>query len=92
MSNLSEEGKEYNLLLKRFRHLIKSKIISSYDEVNNNGEYIKNIDTFDIDFISKDKIKDKIKEIQGHIKKDFTGYYWGTDKSAIDVLYELLDE
>lgn len=47
---------EYNLLLKRFRHLIKSKIISSYDEVNNKGKYIKNIDTFDIDYISKDEL------------------------------------
>lgn len=52
---------EYNLLLKRFRHLIKSKIISSYDETKK-GKYCKDISKFDTDYISKDKIRKLIKE------------------------------
>lgn len=58
-----EEKEKNDLLTKRFKHLIKSKIISSYDEVKN-GKYIKDIDKFDTDYISKDKIKEKIKELE----------------------------
>lgn len=62
--DLCQKEKEKNdLLTKRFRHLIKSKIISSYDKVKK-GKYIKDINKFDTDYINKDKIRAKIKEYE----------------------------
>lgn len=59
ISSLQEEN---DILEKRLRHLLKSSIISSYDEVHK-GNYIKNINTFDKDYINKDTLEDYKKEL-----------------------------
>lgn len=79
-----KEKEKNNLLIKRFKHLIKSKIISSYDEVKN-GKYIKDIDKFDTDYINKNKIKPFVKAIESHVDyiyKDEESYYKDLEKLA----------
>lgn len=60
---IEKQQKDNDILEKRLRHLFKSKIISSYDEVHK-GNYIKNIDTFDKDYISKATLEEYKKELQ----------------------------
>ena len=50
---------ENKVLRNRFQHLIKSKIISSYDRVDFNGKYIKDINKFDEDYIRKEEKENK---------------------------------
>lgn len=61
-----EENKH---LTNRLRHLLKSKIISSYDE-KKNGKYIKDINCFDKEYITKTIIEKKweIDYPQAHIQ------------------------
>lgn len=87
--NLYIKEKENNeLLIKRFRHLIKSKIIARYDE-KKNGKYILNINEFDNTYISKDKIRERIKQLEEE-KQDNSDY--GTIQAIILDLENLLEE
>lgn len=88
-----KEIEEYNLLLKRFRHLIKSKIISSYDETKK-GKYFKDISKFDTDYISKDKIREfKNKFIKdSKNEKVFMTQSSQINASLIQFCNELLEE
>lgn len=45
---IAVDGKEFNALLKRFRHLLESETIRQYDEVNpHTGEYVRDIRELD---------------------------------------------
>lgn len=78
---------ENKALTIRLKHLFKSNIIRSYDEVDIiNKNYKKDILTLDNDYISKDLIRNKIKELE----EEGTKQYWTEEIS--DFLNELLEE
>ena len=90
-----ELQKENEQLTKRLEHLCKSDIVCSYDEVDINRNYKKDILTLDNNYISKDIIRTKIKELTGEIKRTKKGRIILKDikrLAKIEVLKELLGE
>lgn len=95
LDKLQKENEEYKKLLddrlwnEHVANLEKENetlkgIINKEHELNLDKRYV------DLNFVSKDKIKDKIKELESHIWKD--GYMTKFDKYAIHYLEDLLKE